>query len=119
MNHYQPEREIDPWIPEYDSDEQQDQNCLNQHSTEYQLQENQYDAIGKDLWKKLKRVSIPTFTTSPLPFRKSPKSHSWVLSCSLSNCQGQIRKKVLWTTLTNGSLLAGIRKSETIKIWLF
>ena len=45
---------MDPWIPEYDSDEQQDQNCLNQHSTEYQLQENQYDAIGKDLWKQLK-----------------------------------------------------------------
>ena len=22
-NHYQPEREMDPWIPEYDSDEQQ------------------------------------------------------------------------------------------------
>ena len=28
-NHYQPEREMDPWIPEYDNDEQQDQNCLN------------------------------------------------------------------------------------------
>ena len=47
---------MDPWIPEYDSDEQQDQNCLNQHSTE-----NQYDAIGKDLWEQLKRVSIPIF----------------------------------------------------------
>ena len=45
---------MDPWIPEYDSDEQQDQNCLNHHSTE-----NQYDAIGKDLWKQLKIVSIP------------------------------------------------------------
>ena len=52
---------MDPWIPEYDSDEQQDQNFLSQHSTEYQLQENQYDAISKDLWKQLKRVSIPIF----------------------------------------------------------
>ena len=52
---------MDPWIPEYDSDEQQDQNCLNQHSTEYQLQENQYDTIGKDLWKQLKWVSTPIF----------------------------------------------------------
>ena len=47
---------MDPWISEYDSDKKQDQNCLNQHSTE-----NQYDAIGKDLWKQLKRVSIPIF----------------------------------------------------------
>ena len=47
---------MDPWIPEYDSDEQQDQNCLGQHSTE-----NQYAALGKDLWKQLKRVSIPIF----------------------------------------------------------
>ena len=39
---------MDPWISEYDSDRKQDQNCLNQHSTE-----NQYDAIGKDLWKQL------------------------------------------------------------------
>ena len=60
-NHYQSEKEMDPWIPEYDSDEQQDQNFLSQHSTEYQLQENQYDAISKDLWKQLKRVSIPIF----------------------------------------------------------
>ena len=35
------QREINPWAPEYDSNEQQDRNCLNQHSTEYQLQENQ------------------------------------------------------------------------------
>ena len=34
---------------------------FDQHSTEYQLQENQYDAIGKDLWKQLKRESIPIF----------------------------------------------------------
>ena len=60
-NRYQTEREMGSWIPEYDSDEQQDQNCLNQHFTEYQLQENQYDAIGKDLWKQLKRVPIPIF----------------------------------------------------------
>ena len=26
-NHYHPERERDSWIQEYDSDEQQDQNC--------------------------------------------------------------------------------------------
>ena len=50
-----------PSISEYDSDEQQDQKCLNQHFTEYQLQENQYDAIGKDLWKQLKRISILIF----------------------------------------------------------
>ena len=50
--HSQTEIEIGPWIPEYDSDEQQDQNCLNQHSTEYQLQENQFDTIGKDFWKQ-------------------------------------------------------------------
>ena len=60
-NHYQPEREMGPWISEYHKDDQKDQNCLNQHSTEYQFQENQYDAIGKDLWKQLKRVSIPIF----------------------------------------------------------
>ena len=47
-NHYQPERDVGPWIPEYGSDEQQNQNCLNQHSTKYQLLENLYDAIGKD-----------------------------------------------------------------------
>ena len=41
-----------------------DQNCLNQHFTEYRLQENQYDAIGKDLWKQLKRVWIPIFDGS-------------------------------------------------------
>ena len=40
---------------------QQDQICWCQHFTEYQLLENQYDAIGKDLWKQLKRVSIPIF----------------------------------------------------------
>ena len=50
--HSQTEIEIGPWIPEYDSDEQQDQNCLNQHSTEYQLQENQFDTIGKGFWKQ-------------------------------------------------------------------
>ena len=48
-NRYQPEKEMDPWLPEYDSDQQQDQDCLSQHSAEYQLQENQYDAISKDL----------------------------------------------------------------------
>ena len=36
-NHYQTETEMGPSISEYDSDEQQDQNCLSQHSTEYQL----------------------------------------------------------------------------------
>ena len=50
---------MDPWIPEYNSDEQQNQNCFNQHFTEYQIQE--YDAIRKDLWKQLKRVLIPIF----------------------------------------------------------
>ena len=28
-NHYQPEREMVPWIPQYDSDEQQHQNYFN------------------------------------------------------------------------------------------
>ena len=37
---------------------------FDQHSTEYQLQENQYDTIGKDLWKQLKRVSIPIFDSN-------------------------------------------------------
>ena len=41
-NHYQLEKEMDPWTLEYDGDDQQDQNCLNQHSIEYQLQESQY-----------------------------------------------------------------------------
>ena len=36
-NHYQPEREMGLWIPEFESDEQQDQNCLNQHSTWYRF----------------------------------------------------------------------------------
>ena len=48
-----------PLISENDSDEQQDQDYFNQHSTEHHLQENQYHAIAKDLWKQLKRVSIP------------------------------------------------------------
>ena len=63
-NHYQTEGEVGPLISEGDSDEQHDQNYLKQHSTEYQLQENQYDAIGKDLWKQLKRVSIPIFDSN-------------------------------------------------------
>ena len=48
-----------PLISEYHSDELQDQDYFNQHFTEHQLLENQYDAIAKDLWKQLKRVSIP------------------------------------------------------------
>ena len=56
-----------PWIPEYDSDGQQDQNCLNQHSTDYQLQENWYGVIGKNLRERLKGVSISIFDGSKKP----------------------------------------------------
>ena len=47
-----------------ESDEQQDKNSFNQHSTEYQLQEYQHDTTGKGLWKQLKRVSISIFDTN-------------------------------------------------------
>ena len=56
-----------PWIPEYDSDGQQDQNCLNQHSTGYQLQENWYGVIGKNLWERLKGVSVSIFDGNKKP----------------------------------------------------
>ena len=56
-----------PWIPEYDSDGQQDQNCLNQHSTDYQLQENWYGVNGKNLRERLKGVSISIFDGSKKP----------------------------------------------------
>ena len=57
-------------------------------------------------------------TTTSVPFRRSPTSHrkSWTLSCSLSNCQRETRKKVYWTTEINSNLPGGIRKSETSKI---
>ena len=63
-NHYQIETEMGPSISEYDSDEQQDQNCLNQHSTAYPLLENHYDAIDKDLWEQQKRISLPIFDSN-------------------------------------------------------
>ena len=56
-----------PRIPEYDSDGQQDQNCLNQHSTDYQLQENWYGVIGKNLWERLKGVLISIFDGNKKP----------------------------------------------------
>ena len=34
-NHYHTKTEMGSLISEYDSDEQKNQNCLNQHSTEY------------------------------------------------------------------------------------
>ena len=87
-----------PWIPEYDSDEQWDQNCLNQHSTDYQLQENWYGVIGKKLWKQLKRVSISIFDGNK---KAAGRQHSWQVliklqvqqNISFSNCASTFQEK--------------------------
>ena len=60
-NHYQTETETGSLISDYDNDVYLEQNYLNQYFTEHQLQENQLDAAGKDLWKQLEKLSLPIF----------------------------------------------------------